>query len=143
MVRNTVKKNAFTLIELLLTISIIAVLSTIGLTIYQGVQAKGRDSVRKRDLNNLATALEIYAQQHNGSYVIGSGTCNDTASFYTTMADYMSDKIVPQDPQGGNYCYISQSNGQSYTLCANLENEADPERNSLCPTGYDYGVIPK
>jgi len=62
-------ERGFTLIELLVTISIIAVLSSIGLIVYQGVQSKARDSIRKSDLQKLAIALEIYAQQPNGLYV--------------------------------------------------------------------------
>ncbi|MBI2596536.1 type II secretion system protein [Candidatus Daviesbacteria bacterium] len=132
------KKNAFTLIELLIAISIISVLSVIGLVVYKGVQSKTRDSIRKQDLNKLAMALEVYAQQHNGKYIANSDNCTATV-FSTTIADYLSGGIAPQDPQGRDYCYIS-TDGLTFTLCANLENQ----ENSLvsCPLGYNYGIEP-
>jgi len=137
--------TGFTLIELLVAISIVAVLSTIGFSVYQGIQAKARDSIRKRDLNNLATALEIYAQ-HNGSYISGITTCpqstDTTSTFYTNIASNMSDNVVPKDPKGTFYCYLS-ANGSTYTLCVDLENDSDPERNTTLCLGYDYGVVPK
>lgn len=56
-------RRGFTLVELLVVTSIIAVLSTIGITTYQEIQSKARDSVRKQDLNTLAIALELYYQK--------------------------------------------------------------------------------
>ena len=94
MVRNPMKKG-FTLIELLVAISIIAVLSTIGLVSYQGTQGKARDSVRKQDLNKLATALELYFQG-KGQYITGSGNClQNTASstFYTDIRQYLNSEV--------------------------------------------------
>src|SRR3989344_8459217 len=85
-------ERGFTLIELLETISIIAVLSSIGLIVYQGVQSKARDSIRKSDLQKLAIALEIYAQQ-NRKYVVNSTgedltSCTDS-TFYTAITQNM------------------------------------------------------
>lgn len=146
-------KKGFTLIELLVAISIIAVLSTIGLVTYQGIQAKTRDSVRKSDLQKLAIALELYYQQHNGSYISGTGTCEtDTPVFYhetNGIAPNMSDKIVPKDPSSTatneiKYCYIS-SNGSTYTLCANLENISDPDyvASGCNSSSYHYVLTPR
>lgn len=139
------KESAFTLIELLITITILSVLATIGFVVYVGILPRARDSKRISDLNKLATALEIYAQRNNGKYVVGSGSgCGgpDTSAFYNQIKEYMDE--VPLDPKTKNpYCYISVNNGQSYTLCANLEHASDPDKNTLCPTGYNYGVVPK
>lgn len=128
--------KGFSFIELLVVISIISVLSVIGTTNYQGIQSKARDSARKSNLNNLATALEIYFQK-NGSYIDGTpgvqGDCAsaDTATFYTgpnSIASYMADTNVPNDPlTGERYCYISVGDGASFRLFAKLENSSDPD----------------
>jgi len=146
------RKNGFTLIELLVAISIVAVLSVIGMTIYQGVQAKARDSIRKRDLNNLAIALEIYAQQ-NGKYITTTGgiiTCpaptDTTSSFYTRITPNMSDGVPPQDPKNKTlYCYLSPIDGSTYTLCANLENTQDPDYviSGCGDSNYHYVLTPR
>lgn len=146
-------RKGFTLIELLVTISIIAVLSIIGLVVYQGVTTKARDSIRKNDLNKLATALEIYAQQHNGSYITTSSgitACpqptDTTSTFYTNIASNMSDRVVPKDPKDNTfYCYLS-TNGSTYTLCANLENTSDPDyvaNPTGCGSSYHYVLTPR
>lgn len=139
------RRNGFTLIELLIAISIISILSVIGLVVYQGITSKARDSVRKQDLNKLAMALEIYAQQHNGKYIGGTGTCEtDTPIFYhetNGIAPNMSDRIVPKDPQTKtNYCYISVNNGQSYRLFAKLENCNNSGGNLCTYTNYNYSI---
>ena len=122
------KGSGFTLIELLITVSIIAVLSAVGITSYQGTQARARDAIRKDDLKTLATALELYNQKNGGYVAAGSGadSCNrDTASFYTLIAPFLN-KAVPADPlTKQKYCYISQNNNSSYRLFAKLENCSD------------------
>lgn len=152
-------KKGFTLIELLVTISIIAVLSIVGLVVYQGVTTKARDSTRKNDLNKLATALEIYYQANSKYIVNTNGTdltsCHtdpnpQTNSFYSAIRANMSDGVVPTDPSTRQaYCYLSSNSGQSYTLCAKLDNTSDPDIASnpaptACTTaGYNYGLVPK
>ena len=126
-------KSGFTLVELLVVISIIAVLSTIGLTIFSNVQKSARDSIRKSDLRTLATALELYSQQ-NGKYILPANSSDpdsctrDTDKFYTEIAGLINDPSgAPKDPKGDKYCYISENNGQSFRLFAKLENCADPQ----------------
>ncbi len=119
-------KKGFTLIELLVAISIIAALSVIGLTTYRGVTIKTRDSIRKNNLHQLATALELYFQK-NGRYIITQNSnCNQTDinTFYSTIGPYVLDN-APKDPSGSSYCYYSENAGADFRLYAKLENCAD------------------
>src|SRR3989344_7754437 len=52
--------TGFTLVELLVTISILAVLSVVGLTIYSTVQSKARDAKRIGDIDNISKAFETH-----------------------------------------------------------------------------------
>lgn len=149
-------KNArgFTLIELMIVISIIAVLSTVGLATYRGVQAKARDGVRKSDLTKLATALELYFQKpENGKYPppggAGLDSCDrDTNAFYSEndptkgIRPFMSDGIVPTDPSDRTkkYCYISINNGQSYRLFAHLEDCKGSGGNLCDYQNYNFSI---
>lgn len=136
-------KKGFTLIELMVVISIIAVLSVVGITLLRGSLEKSRDTTRKDDLNRLSIALAIYFEK-NGQYVGGSGNCaSDTTPFYTAIASFMVGGRVPKDPNGTNYCYVSLKGASSYRLCARLTQTTDPDINnpSQCP-GYNYGVGP-
>lgn len=62
------KERGFTIIELLIVIAIIGILATLVLTNFQGAQAKGRDTVRKNDINSLYQKMEEYYNE-NGSYI--------------------------------------------------------------------------
>jgi len=66
------QKKSFTLIEMLIVVVIIGILAAALIPRLQSVQARARDTKRKADLHQIATALEIY-KQDNWSYVnIGS-----------------------------------------------------------------------
>lgn len=142
-------QRGFTLVELLIAISIIAVLSTVGLATYSGIQSKARDSVRKNDLNALATALAIYREQ-NGQYIVNSdgtditscpASSDTTSPFYTLIAANLSTS-APKDPKTGSlYCYISVSNGRSFRLFARLEDCNSSSGNLCGDTSYNYTVV--
>lgn len=126
-------RSGFTLIELLVVISIVAVLSTVGLTIFSGIQSKARDSNRKSDLRILAIALELYYQK-NGKYQpsqFDQLLCDkrDITYFYNTIYYYFSGKSYDvKDPLTSNlYCYLSDNKGTFYRLYAKLENCQDPQ----------------
>lgn len=67
MPKDRLSRTGFTLVELLVVISIIAILSTIGMAVFTGIQAKARDERRRADLRGIVAALEIYRNQ-NGRY---------------------------------------------------------------------------
>jgi prepilin-type N-terminal cleavage/methylation domain-containing protein len=66
-------RTGFTIIELLVVISVIAILAGIVLVAYPSYQARTRDNERKSDLSQLATALSSYAFQKNTFVTTGSG----------------------------------------------------------------------
>lgn len=108
------KQTGFTLIEILVSATIIGLLATIGIAGFQSVTRSGRDALRKTDLEQLRSALEIYKSE---------------AGFYPTattcVANLSSDYInpYPSDPRAPTfrYCYIRDST-LTYRLCAHLEN---------------------
>lgn len=61
--------SGFTLIELMVVISIIAILSVIGVTMFNNVQKNARDSVRKQDIDSIAKALEVNYDLNTSKYV--------------------------------------------------------------------------
>lgn len=84
------KKSGFTLVELLVVISIIAILSVIGITVFSGVQKSARDARRRADIDAIAKAMEV----HYGQCGAGGVYCNlDNTAF--------SGGAVPKDPMEG------------------------------------------
>jgi prepilin-type N-terminal cleavage/methylation domain-containing protein len=52
------KKNGFTLVELIVVITILIILSTIGFFNYKNYVLHSRDTVRISDITNMKSALE-------------------------------------------------------------------------------------
>ncbi len=90
--------RGFTLVELLVVISIIAILSVIGITVYSSVQKSARDAQRRGDIEAIAKALEA----HYGECVVGK-YCN-------LQANYFSAGSVPTDPLSGQNKCASDNN---------------------------------
>jgi prepilin-type N-terminal cleavage/methylation domain-containing protein len=63
--------RAFTLVELLVVIGIIAALIGILLPVLSGVSARGRDIKCQSNLRQIVTSLLTYAQEHKGSFPYG------------------------------------------------------------------------
>ena len=81
MLKQLRKESGFTIIELLIVIAIIGILATLVLTNFQGAQAKGRDTVRKNDINSLYQKLEEYYNE-NGSYINESITVANASTLF-------------------------------------------------------------
>ena len=64
----SVKRKGFTLIELLVVIAIIAILAVIGIAIFTGVQARGRDAKRQADTIAISKAFEANKVSGSISY---------------------------------------------------------------------------
>lgn len=119
------KSKGFTLIEMLIVITIIALLASLILVGMGGARAKTRDSRRVADLHNVMNALELYYAKE-GQYPDGT---------YTSQAQWESFKTIltgagigvsriPNDPLN-NTTYYYQYGGTitDYVLGALLEQE--------------------
>lgn len=108
--------TGFSLIEILVAATIIGLLSTVGFTGFQAVTRSGRDALRKSDLEQIRSALEIYKSE-NGAYPANSSSCESV----DLTSDYINP--YPEDPKPPvKYCYIRGATGLTYELCAHLEN---------------------
>ena len=131
------------MIELLVVITLIALLIGAAAASYSNAQQKGRDGKRKSDLKAVQQALEQYFQQ-NGKYPAGSSgsiQCNitgdsttktwGTSPFTCNSITYL--QLLPKDPtnqtSSAGYYYTSTGTPpNSYVLSAELENNNDPDR---------------
>jgi prepilin-type N-terminal cleavage/methylation domain-containing protein len=117
-------KKGFTFVELLVVVTIIMVLSAVGLVSYRQTNASARDARPKADLESIRSALEL-CRAESGEYpddISGTIVC-ETITYLNP---------VPNDPRSGvagfEYNY-TKTGVTEYTLCAETmegANEVSP-----------------
>ncbi len=114
-------KKGFTLVELLVVISIIAVLSTIIGVNYSNSKKTARDSKRKADMENVAAAFEMYYAEYK-KYPACPWS-NATASL--NSAGYLT--TIPKDPleDGSTWTYNCNSGDKWFATYTRLEDTKD------------------
>src|SRR5438477_5211820 len=95
---------AFTLIELLIVITIIAVLAGIALPAYNGVKERGDQTKDLSNAKQVALALRLFASDNNGAYPSkppaadyssASGTlANSNDAFWWLFPTYLQNEAV-------------------------------------------------
>ncbi len=119
-------KKAFTLIELLIVISIIAILTGLSLFALAGSRESARDTIRKADLEAIRSAIEIFKADCNvypsslpevgtqlvGTVALGCSPANTNI--------YM--ESIPGDPVGAVAYFYTNPTTTTYRLCAGLED---------------------
>lgn len=165
------KSKGFTLIELMVTISIIAILAAIGLVFYSYVIKQGQDSKRQSDLRTIQSALEEFYSDNlyypvleeatcgNGSFKIGCAlkSPDGTKTYIQTIpsattGSYTYIAVSGSSPTYGyNVCDNSTTNCASYCLYTKLENgnsdtnTTPASRTDACysaDTAYNFVISP-
>jgi len=118
--------KGFTLVELLIVIAIIGVLAVVVLVAINPAEKlrQARDSGRKSDISQIATALEAYYTGRSPSeYPSGNG-CGTGG--LTTLTTYQELRQLPKDPKTG-WCYgyaVDASSRQTAGVYATLEAQS-------------------
>lgn len=120
MLKQLRKESGFTIIELLIVIAIIGILATLVLTNFQGAQAKGRDTVRKNDINSLYQKLEEYYNE-NGSYINEAITTANASTLFPGI-----DEGAVTDEDGKLIQTVFTDNATTPTAIVVDNTSADP-----------------
>lgn len=115
--------KGFTLLEILVVISIIGILIAIGASAYSTAQKKSRDARRSGDMKAMQNAFEQYYTANDSVY----DTCD-------AMRVGFSSGILPADPKSGS-SYTCDGDADSYCACAELESGTGNATNGTCAYG--------
>lgn len=162
---NQTNSRGFTLAEIMVSIGILAIISTIGIAMFNQARINSRDAKRKQDLRSIAIAIELF-KQTTGKYPCAStgwqtsaGTwlVNNCSGTTDLVPSYIN--IAPKDPKQNTttpwktngYGYYSASTdlgtckaGQYYILVTQLENTKDTDRNAskqYTACGLTYSMV--
>lgn len=127
--------------ELLVVITIIGLLASVGLASYTRAQARARDAKRQSDLTSLRNALEIYYAENNAYLDTGGGWLNIESVLDALIPTYT--KVLPADPGGQGLAYKYRSvTTQGYCLEAKLETAETTSTTCTVSleTDYNYGL---
>lgn len=113
-------KRAFTLVEILVVLAILATMVVVPSIAYSNVSRNARDTRRMQDIDKVSAALQQYRSQV-GTYPL--------AANYDGLAEFLIPSYLsqlPEDPQGANapdggYKYEPAVDGTSFNLYAVLE----------------------
>ncbi len=99
----TTPSRAFTLIELLIVVAIIAILAAIAVPNFLEAQTRSKVSRVKADLRNLATGIQSFHSDHN-HYPLGT---DDTGKIPAVIQDHFNQSSVAPGASGAPYSFYT------------------------------------
>jgi prepilin-type N-terminal cleavage/methylation domain-containing protein len=163
-------KKGFTLVELLVVISIIAIIIGVTMSNLVGARSRARDAVRKQNVSELRNALRLYYNDYqtyptsngisNSPQILGcgvnnppdtlcpAGCANEFSAGATCATSTVYMKRLPRAPNGTDYeySYYLTAGGDDFCLLIPLDNPADTGitvSQSRCTTacaGHAFGT---
>lgn len=120
--------QGFSLIELLVVVTIMAILAAIGITAFGGLSRSAADSRRKADIDAIAKAYEKNYKWETGKY----------QALDVNGGDFTAKKIpTPPEAPTGSYDGLLTAETSTFTVCARLEaNPANTRCTATSATCY-------
>lgn len=101
--------SAFTIVELLIVVVVIAILAAITIVSYNGITSQAKDSAIKASLSQAKTKLEIYKVKHGVYPATGDLSVADLQDDATAGYSYVS-------ADGTNYCLVATNAALTYRV---------------------------
>jgi len=125
-------EKGFTLFELLVSMSIVAILTAVATLSFGAAQKKGRDAKIVDDLGRISAAAEQYYSLSNFRYPGPTGVWG-VGSTWATSTGQIVLEYFPANPKGVGYTVSSIVAGNSsYCVCGRLDNPSGNSSNSGC-----------
>lgn len=124
-------RQGFTLIEILIVVTIIGLLSSVVIVGLAPAQRRGRDARRLSDLKQVQSALELYYNKcgrYPGDSACAGTNPSDWGGLTTALKGAnIGVNQVPNEPLSSkSYEYFTDTAGLSYVLKTTLEDKDNP-----------------
>lgn len=136
-----VKQRRFSLIEFSVIAVIVSILVAVTVVSFGGARVSGRDAIRRGDLKQISTSMELYFNENTG-YV-------KSLDMPSSVGNFMD--VAPQDPLGVLYGWVDNSisganDDQDYCAFAVLEKSPEYSENVMYflagPSGVKERELP-
>ena len=140
-------KNGFSLIELLVVISIIGTLAGLLITNLVGVRSRAADTKIKNNMRQLKTALRLYYNDYqqypnaSSGAMEGCGTDGDTACTQGGVFSAGAGPTIYMQELPESFTYSVTSDNESFVIMTSLENLSDGDiQTSANACGQSYAA---
>lgn len=135
--------RGFTIVELLIVIVVIAILASISVVSYRGVQGRAHDASIYSDLKNFSDLIEIAKSDNGGAYPTTVGALNNlgvkrssgsyaSSNYSLQYCSYGTNFVIAGESKSGSTYYFSSSAG---TI---LKRTNNPRSSDWCQN--DFGM---
>lgn len=131
------RQRGFTLAEVIITVAIIALVSTIALVSYSKVRATARDSARVSSVNQIMTALQLY-RNDNKSYpealIPGQPLTANSVTYMGSIPTSPTPR-ADGDCEDKDYRYEKTAKGYQITFCLGKDTGTFKKGITVCENG--------
>lgn len=127
------QQTGFSLIELLVVISIIGALAALLVTNLVGVRGRAADATLKNDLNQLKTSLRLYYNDYQqypdaqGGAIMGCGSLGTSACTPGEAFSAGSEPTIYMQELPDSYTYTVSTDNENFVLATTLSNPSDAD----------------
>jgi general secretion pathway protein G len=139
-------KNGFTLIEILVVISVISLLASVVLYSTSEAKLKGNDAKMVVEAKEIEKAIILYKDDNGGKVPTGLNSVyknnslgvmvrEDTPEFQDVMEELVANDYIPaipQSPDGESYSYLASADEESAVFAAALNYPSTGSSSNSC-----------